>query len=678
MNDIAVSDTRNFVFMGHTGSGKTSIVDALLFKLGVNDRLGSVSAGTSMADYTDEEKNRKITMFAKPFNASYKTKAGKSTNLIFTDTPGYLDFYGQVLAAMRSTDLGVVVIDASSGIQVGTSRVWKALEKQAMPRSIVITGLDKENTDYSKVLSDIRSTFGNRCVPAVIPQAGGKGVVDVLAAKDVPADVADAVKEAKGQLVELAAETNDALLEKYLGGEELSADELAKGLVSAVAAATLVPVFACMSLKDIGLVEFLEGAIRLFPSPLARTVKDADGNVIPAEASAPFVGFVWRNVNDAVGQVSFVRVMGGTLSADAEIFNTVKGQKERIPSLLVVNGKKQNPVQAATAGDIVAIPKLKVTSVNDTLCAVGGKTICAKIVFPNPVAIMAATAKTQNDENKIGPALQRLVEEDPTLKVERNKETKETLLMGLGDVHLDVAVGLMKAKSKVDVTLSTPKVPYRETVTALGEGHYKHKKQSGGRGQYAEVYFKIQPKRSPDEDSFVDAIVGGAIPGNFIPAIEKGLAEATVAGGLAGYPVENVKVTVYDGSFHEVDSSEIAFKIASIRAFKEGMLKAKPVLLEPVMTVKVAIPDQYMGEINGDLNHKRGRILGMGNEDGLQVITAEVPQAELFRYAAELRSITGGRGSFEMEFNRYDIVPSNIAQKVIAAAAANKKEEAED
>ncbi|MBA4386754.1 MAG: elongation factor G [Verrucomicrobia bacterium] len=678
MNDIAVSDVRNFVFLGHTGSGKTTMVDALLFKLGVNDRFGSVAAGSSMADYTEEEKARKITIFAKPFNGTYKTKAGKSINCVFTDTPGYMDFYGQVMAAMKSADMGVVLVDASAGIQVGTSRVWKALEKQSMPRSIVVTGLDKDNTEYSKVMNDITQTYGKKCVPVVIPLPGGKGVLDLLTAKEVPADVADVAKDAKGRLMELAAETNDALLEKYLGGEELTADELSKGLVTAVASGSLVPVFVCMALKDVGLVEFLEGASRLFPSPLAREIKDAEGNLIPVAASEPFVGFVWRNVNDAVGQVSLIRVLAGTLSNDAEIFNASKGQKERIPSLLVINGKKQAAVASATAGDIVAIPKLKVTSANDTVCAMGKKTVCDKIVFPNPVMIMSVTAKTQNDENKIGPALQRIVEEDPTLRFERNKETKETLLMGLGDVHIDVAVGLMRSRSKVEVTLATPKVPYRETVTSLGEGHYKHKKQSGGRGQYAEVFFKVQPKRSTDEDSFEDAIVGGAIPGNFIPAIQKGLAEATVAGGLAGYPVQDVKVTVYDGSFHEVDSSEIAFKIASIRAFRDGMLKAKPVLLEPIMTVKVAIPDHFMGDINGDLNHRRGRILGIGNEDGMQVITAEVPQAELFRYAAELRSITGGRGSFEMEPNRYDIVPSNIAQKIVAAAAANKKEEVED
>jgi elongation factor G len=326
----------------------------------------------------------------------------------------------------------------------------------------------------------------------------------------------------------------------------------------------------------------------------------------------------------------------------------------------------------------VAIPKLKATSMGDTLCAPGTKVLCEKMVFPRPVTYQSVSAKTQADEDKLGPALARVADDDPTLKVERNTETKETLIAGLGDVHIDVAVQIMKNRSNVEVLLGTPKVPYRETVTTLGQGHYKHKKQSGGRGQYGEVYLKIQSKKPDDEEWFADAVVGGVIPHNFIPAVEKGVAEGMVSGSIAGYPVQNVKVSVYDGSYHDVDSSEIAFKIAAARAFKEAMAAAKPVLLEPIMKVRVIIPDHFMGDINGDLNHRRGRILGMEVEDGMQCVVAEVPQAELFRYPAELRSMTGGQGTFEMEFSRYDVVPSNVAQKVIAAAAANKKKEDEE
>jgi elongation factor G len=323
----------------------------------------------------------------------------------------------------------------------------------------------------------------------------------------------------------------------------------------------------------------------------------------------------------------------------------------------------------------VAIPKLKATAVGDTLCAVGREVVCAPITFPKPVMIQAVSAKTQADEDKLGTALARVAEEDPTLHVERNTETREMLLMGLGDVHLDVAVGLMRNRSHVEVVLNTPKVAYRETVTAMGEGHYKHKKQSGGRGQYGEVYLRVEPKPPDDAEWFVDAVVGGAIPGNFIPAVQKGVIEGAMKGAMAGYRVTDVKVTVYDGSYHDVDSSEIAFKIAGARAFREGMKQAQPVLLEPIMSIKVLVPDANMGDINGDLNHKRGRILGMGTEDGMQVITAEVPQAELFRYAAELRSMTGGQGTFEMEFSRYEQVPGNIAQKIVVEAAKDKEEE---
>lgn len=676
MNNIPVSDVRNFVIMGHPGSGKTTLTDALLFKLGANDRLGSVDAGNSMADYTDEEKARNLSIFAKPFTGTYKASNGKTLGLVFTDTPGYADFFGQVLAAARAAETALIVVDAAAGVQVGTHRAWQTCGKSGLSsRAVVITGLDRDNTSYAKTLQEVQAAFGSNCVPVTMPLADLSGVVDVLSAAEPPADLAEHATEAKGSLVELAAETDDSLIEKYLGGEELSPDEIAAGLDSAVRNGGLVPVFVCLPTKDVGVAELIEGAGRLFPSPAAAEPVDKDGNAIPVGADDPFVGLVWRTVNDPfVGQLTFVRVLGGTLRGDSEVQNTTRDQKERVGAVLVVNGRKQETVDAAAAGDIVALAKLKATGVGDTLCALGGERVCAPINLPNPVYFQSVRAKTQADEDKIRVALSRVCDEDPTLRVDRNAETKQIVLAGLGDVHIDVAVELMKRRSNVDVLLDTPKVPYRETVTGSGEGHYKHKKQTGGRGQYGEVYLRVESLPEGEEEWFVDAVVGGVIPGNFMPAVQKGLVEGKQAGAIAGYPVTGVKITVHDGSYHDVDSSEVAFKIAASRAMKEAMLAAKPVLLEPIMTIKIAVPDQFMGDVNGDLNHKRGRILGLGIEDGMQVITAEAPQAELFRYAAELRSMTAGQGSFDMTFCRYEVVPANVAQKVIEAAEKEKEE----
>lgn len=676
MKDMPVADVRNFVLLGHTGSGKTSIADAILYKLGVNDRLGSPADGTSMADWSDEEKARKISVWAKPLDATFKSAAGRKIRMVMTDTPGYMDFYGQVVAATAVADAGLLVVDAASGIQIGTNRSWRRCETLQLPRGIAITGIDKENTDFDATVKSIQEVWGMRCLPVVVPTKDKKGVVDVLGAGAPPADLKDEAETLKAALIEAAAETDDKLIEKYLGGEALTADEIAKGLRGAVAQGKLVPIFAVMPRQETGIVELLESITRLFPSPADREVKDVEGQAVDTSAQAPFSGLVWRALNDPfVGQLLFVRVSSGTLKAEGEIFNATKGQKERIGVVYTVNGKKQESVPEAHAGDIVALAKLKATGINDSLCAMGKSIKLAPVVFPNPTTSYAVAPKTQGDEDKIGTGLHRIADEDPTIRVERNTETKELIIFGMGDVHLDVALGRMKQRSNVDVVLNTPKIAYKETVTALGEGHYKHKKQSGGRGQYGEVYLRVEPRKASEPDWFVDGLVGTAIPRNFLPAIEKGLVEGMTKGALAGYPVVGTKVTVYDGSSHDVDSSEIAFKIAAARAFADGMSKARAVLLEPIMKVKIMIPDQYMGDITGDLNHKRGRILGMGAEDGMQVITAEVPQAETFRYASELRSITGGRGSFETEFSRYDVVPSNVAQKLIAEAQKHKQEE---
>ena len=673
MKDIPIADVRNFVLVGHTGSGKTSLVDALLFKLGVNDRLGNPGDGTSAADWTDEEKNRKITVWAKPFDAVWRPKGGKALRLAMLDTPGYADFYGQVVAATSVADAAVVVVDATAGVQVGTVRAWKRCEALNLPRAIVITGLDKENADFDGTVAALQDVWGARCEVVTFPTADKKGVVDALAAAGGPADAI------RAKLTDVAAESSDALIEKVLGGETLTADELSAGLRASVAQAKFIPIFAVMARQSVGLDELLAGFARLLPSPADRPGKDAAGNAVNPAADAPLVAQVWRSINDPfVGQLTLARIWGGTLREKSEVFNAVKEQKESVGTIYFLNGKKQETAAEAQAGDVVALAKLKATGLNDVLCAPGKPVQLAPIVFPNPVVSFAVHPKTQGDEDKLGQGLHRVAEDDPTLHVQRNDATHELIITGIGDVQIDAAMERMKARSKVEVTLSTPKVAYKETVTAKGEGHYKHKKQSGGRGQYGEVYLRIEPKKPGVDHWFVDGIVGTSIPRNFLPAIEKGLVEGMQRGAVAGYPVVNTMVTVYDGSSHDVDSSEIAFKIASRTAFKDGMSKAKPVLLEPIMNIRVTIPGEFMGDCTGDLNHRRGRIMGMESEDGMQVIVAEVPQAEVFKYSSELRSMTGGRGSFEMSFNRYDVVPSNVAQKVVAEAAKNKQAEEEE
>lgn len=668
MKDVAVADFRNVVLLGHTGAGKTTLLDAVLHRLGVTDRQGSSAAGTSFADWTDEEKEKKISTWAKPFQAAYTAKNGRKYGLCFIDTPGYADFIGQMYAATMAADAALIVVDATSGLQVGSHRVWKRCDELGLPRGIVITGLDKENADFEKTLKQIQEVWGRKCVPIELPTHDRREIIDIIES-EIPAELKDEAEKAKNTLEEDVAEEDDALLEKYLGGEHLTHDELVAGLRVAIQRCHVIPVFEVEPLQGIGIKDFLEEVCHLMPSPADRDVKDADGQALDESPEAPFSAHVWRTVNDPyVGQMSFMRIYSGTIRSDSEIFNSTKGQKERIGPLHVVNGRKDELADEAHAGEIIALPKLKNTALNDSVCAVGHTTKFTPIVFPPPVMSLAVTPKTPGDEDKIGVGLQRVAEDDPTLRTERNTITHELILTGMGDIHLDLAVQRMKKRSNVDVVLNTPKVAYQETVTSKSEGHYKHKKQSGGRGQYGEVYLKIEPLHQGDAEWFVDGIVGTCIPRNFLPAIEKGIQEGMARGALAGYPVVHTKVTVYDGSAHDVDSSEVAFKIASARAFSEGVLKAKPVLLEPIMSLRVVFPDKFMGDITGDLNHRRGRILGVESDAGMQVIVADVPQAETFRYSSELRSITHGEGTFELTFSRYDVVPANVAQKVIAAS----------
>lgn len=674
MSETPVSNVRNFVVLGHSGSGKTTLTDAVAFKLGLNDRMGLVANGSSISDTNDEEKNRKITIFANSFTANH-TLGEQSYKLVFTDAPGFMDFYGQMLGAAEAADFALITVDATSGVQVGTRRAWSICKEGGLSTiAFAITGLDKENANFEKAVAAIRETFGVNCVPVTVP-INPTTVINLLDAKDLP----DNLEAIRNSLAEAAAETDEALMDKYFAEGELSPAEIRKGLHDGIATGEVHPIYSTLPLKGIGITEMLDSICRLLPDPSSRLFKDTDGNKIPCDENGPLVAHVWRTAIDPfMGQLNYVRVISGTLTPGSTVQNNSTDSKETISTLLHVIGKKQTAVPKALPGDIVAIPKLKSTKTGHTLAAVGTATRIPDIAFPPPVMYMAVAAKTQADEDKLSTAIHRLLDADPTLHFEKQVETKQVILKGLGDVHIDVAVNLMKSQSNVSVELSVPKVPYRETVTTLGEGHYRHKKQSGGRGQFGEVYLRVEPRRPDEEEWFLDETVGGSIPGNFMPAVQKGVVEGMLAGSVAGYPVQNIKVHIYDGSYHDVDSSEIAFKIAGSRALREGMSKAKPVLLEPVMRLKITIPEAFMGAISGDMPHKRGRVLGMEAEEGIQIIAAEAPLAELFKYAAELRSITGGQGSFTMDFDRYDIVPSNVAQKIIAEAAKHRKEDEED
>lgn len=669
MQGIAIEKVRNFVLLGHTGSGKTTLIDDLLYEQGLNSRRGSVDEGTSMADYTDTEKERNISIWAKPFDIVYKRDDGDKFNMVILDTPGYADFVGQTIMASSVADAVVVTIDAEDGIQVGTNSAWRQCETRNMPRAIAITSVDKENADFNDMVSRIQEVWGEKCVPVTIPSPGGDAVVDVLEAEDIPDEIADTCEEYKTNLVEFAAETDDTLIEKYLEGEDLTRDEITNGLRGSVRNGNLIPIFAVSARKEMGTKELLHDITRLFPCPTDAKHFDREGNEIACGEDASFSGLIWRATNDPfVGSLNFLRIVSGVLTSDCEVLNSTKGQKERIGNLTVLNGKEQETVDQARAGDIVALTKLKHTEINDSLCAMDNEIHLPPIEFPKTVVSYAVYPKSSSDEDKLGEALHRATDDDPTITSERNNETHEMILSGMGDVQIKVAVESMKRSSNVEVILQTPKVAYKEAIKTKANGHHKHKKQSGGHGQYGEVYLRVERRDPSDEEWFMDEIVGGAIPSGFMTAVEKGLKEGLEKGPLAGYPVTNVKISVYDGSYHEVDSSEVAFKIAASKALHQALEQAKPVLLEPVMRIKVRVPEEYMGDINGDLNHKRGRILGMGAEDGMQSIEANVPQAEVFQYSSQLRSITGGRGSFELEFDRYDTAPSNVTEKVIAEA----------
>lgn len=693
MNEYKADKIRNVVLVGHSSSGKTSLAEALLFNTGAVTRLGKVDDNTSVSDFDPEEQRRKISI-----NTSLLPCEWNGYKINVLDTPGYIDFVGEVKAALRVAEIAIVVVDAVSGIEVGTELVWQYCDELKLPRVIFINKLDRENSDFDRVLAQLRERFGKSVVPLQIPigkEANFKGQVNVASQKaflghdsqdsPVPADMTARLAEERAKLMEVAAEADDALIEKFLGGEELTHEEMRTGLKAGLRAGTVVPVLCGAATANIGIPYILKFLADYAPSPadvpiVAKNPVTNQDEKLTASDNGPLAAFIFKTMADPfVGKLTYFRVYSGVMESNSTAHNTRSGSDERIGQLYIMRGKEQIPIKRVNAGDIGAIAKLADAQTNDTFCDKGHPLVLPKIVYPNPVYSVALTPKTKTDLDKMGSALQRLAEEDPTLRVYREPDTNETIMSGMGDSHVDVAVKRLKQKFGVDLLTSVPKIPYKETITKTVKVQGRHKKQTGGRGQFGDTWIRFEPLPRGTGFEFAEEIFGGAVPSSFIPAVEKGMREILQKGVLAGYPTTDFRAVLYDGSYHPVDSSEIAFKLAAHKAFKNGIPQAGPVLLEPIMNLTIVIPEQFMGDVMGDMNTKRGRVLGMDQKGAWSIVNAQAPLAEIQRYATDLRSMTQGRGYFTMEFSHYDTVPSHIAQQIIEKAKKERAgEEAEE
>ncbi|MBN1367198.1 MAG: elongation factor G [Dehalococcoidales bacterium] len=685
MAQFALKDIRNVVLLGHNGSGKSALSEAILFTAGAINRLGKIEEGTTTSDYDPDEVKYKMSI-----NLSMLPCEWNNTKVNIIDTPGYSDFLGEVKAAIRVAEGSIIVVSALSGVEVGTEQVWQYIEDAKLARLILVNKMDRENANFDQSVTQIQAKFGNRCAPLQMPigaHTSYQGVIDLLEMKaytgnppkeeDVPADMQAQAAKYREKLIEAVAETDDKLLEKYLGGEEINTEELTAALRTAVMSGKVVPILAASSLQNVGVSKLLDVIVAYLPSPAERKVtvtKDNTEQTIEPDDSAPLSSLVFKATADPyVGKLTYFRVYTGAINSNSQVWNANKGAAERVGQLYLVRGKTQEAVPQVKAGDIGAVAKLAVTGVGDTLCTQENQVIITPIIFPDPVFSEAIHPKTKADLDKLGTSLARLLEEDPTLRMHRDAGTNETILSGLGETHLKVAADKMTRKFGVSIELSIPKVPYRETILGTAQAEYKHKKQTGGHGQYGHAVLAVEPMERGGGFEFVDKIVGGAIPRNYIPAVEKGIREGILEGVLAGYPVIDIRATAVDGSFHPVDSSEICFKIAGAGALKKGMQQANPVILEPIMDISIRVPKDFIGDIISDLNTKRARVQGMNPEGEYTVVEAQVPQAEILRYAIDLKSITQGRGSFTMKFSHYEEVPAHISQKVIADAQAAKE-----
>ena len=643
---------RNFILLGHAQSGKTTLAEAMLFFCKATNRKGKVEDGTTVSDYSFDEIEHKSSI-----NLSLLFCEYKGNRIQIVDTPGYADFFGEVISGVRAVDGAVIVVDASSGVEVGTERAWEIAEQAGLPCLIFINKIDKENTDVQRTLEEIKERLSKKAA-----------MVDSLDSPD---------------LVETIAESDDLLLEKYLEGTKLSAEELNRGLTQAVIKRKVFPVIAGSASTDKGMQQILDAVVSYLPNPQERIkvlasdpLKPENKKEVTLTADGAFSGFVFKNISDPyVGQLSLLRVFSGSLASNTGFYNVTRKTKERIGHIYLLQGKEERAVDSASCGDIIALAKLKETALSDSASGDKEQFLFEQLAFPEPGISASAKPKTREDEEKISDALHKLAAEDPTFKVTHDPQTKELIISGLGELHLGVMVGRMKKRFNVDVELGTPKVYYKETITKSVKVQGKFKRQSGGRGQYGDVWIEVQPLERGKGFEFVDKVFGGAIPRNFIPSAEKGIRQACLEGAVAGYPIEDLRVILCDGSYHEVDSSDMAFQIAGGMALRKAITEAGPVLLEPVMDVEINIPEEYLGGISGDINSKRGRVMGMDIKGKLQIVKAQVPLAEMFKYANDLRSITGGRGAYTMRFSHYEEVPHKIASTIMSQYQATKKHE---
>ena len=674
-------DLRNVVILGHTGSGKTSLSEAALFHTKAITRLGTITDGNTVSDFEPEEIKR-----GGSIQTTLVSIMDRDTKINFLDTPGYDDFLGEVVSAIRVVEGAAVVVSAPTGVDVGTERAWKMCDAAQIPRMFVVNKMDRENANFAKNVADIQASFGRKCIPFQVPLGEAnefKGVISIIdPPSDIPEEVVADVESARERLIEAAAENDDELGDRYLNGLEISHEEIIAAIRTAIRTSNLVPILATSSSPNaIGIDELLQTTQSFLPAPTDGQPPDMLNSVHPVEYSTepagPLAAFVFKTTADPfVGKLSVFRVYQGTIKSNSEVWNSNREHSERIGQLYLPKGKNQENVSEITAGDIGAIGKLSETLTGDTLSTKDNPVSFAKINQPVGFFRMAVTPASKDDLDKMSMALSRIVEEDPTLHFSRDSNTSESLITGLGDTQIDVALEKIKRKFGADLRVKMPKVPYKETITKVTNSEYRHKKQSGGHGQFGHVLIRLEPQERDEGFAFATEITGGKVPKEYIPSVEKGVIKALDEGSLAGYPLVDLRAVLYDGSYHDVDSSGMSFEIASIQALKQGLKDAQPVLLEPVVSLHVKVPDSYTGEVISDLNVKRGRILGMTPDDGITQIDAEVPLAEIQRYAQDLRSVSHGKGTYTLEFNHYDQVPPNLEVKIIEDAKRDKLEEA--